>query len=873
MAKTGETKTTAGRVRACHDPEYLSKGMAEDVADYYAGYGERPGTAAGLEAFGVADGAEVNGELLRKILTLQHAQTGEKVRTLSSAEQGRLAKAVAAQEALREAKLGQRELTLDEKRALENAVKRAPNMFYDVCLTASKDVSCIVTWAPEEHSKELAHVVARANERVMNYVVREHCRVGKGKERRGGLERVRGGYVAVPHRVSRLQDPHLHFHNTVPNIVQRPSDGAVRALDAREIYRYISVFNQLLAAEIRREMVAMGYKFEGDGASIVGFQQQWRDENSRMMRMVEEAARERGIDLDVLSRVERNRLIRTLKEQIKPPKRTLSQAFYEEQKERAAGYGATPEALAELRTHARVHAMSVEQIGVHLAGEDGLTGVFARPHALAEFARMGDLGVHETEIAVDNWLAGQVRLMPDSVGRDRYATQLTVERQREILRAAKRSVGKGQKVSEVAIVRALNQVCATDEQQAMIRRFTQGQVGYDIGLSAAGTGKTSVVLRATREAYEGDRRFVYGAATDAIAAQAMVEKAAFSEENCRTVAHWVEKMRHTDWRPTKDSVLLVDEIGKVSTADMYRLMEAFGEIKAVGDVWQTQSVEAGGFGKSWADTVSAVELIESHRQVDRDWRKAISYARHGKFQLLTAHLEQHGRLQRVQDHSQTVDLWAQKVAENALGGVWVGVRSNAERVELADHLRERGQQQGWFGIAMRFGDVIVAEGEPLICRHNDRQIGVLNGTSGAVKRVTDRFVEIELGAGATRKLPAAYVQEHGQSGLARTVQSMQGGEAAVVIGAFRPEDVGRTWLYTLASRATHEFHVHAIDDTRESAMDEVQSAPGRLERSAAQYHKHFVQCVSRDDREEIASEMTVDEEHGRALTVDWELAR
>src|SRR6266436_4112525 len=70
------------------------------------------------------------------------------------------------------------------------------------------------------------------------------------------------------HETSRALDPQLHSHCVLLNITRR-ADGEWRAIDARGIFRAQRLANEIYQAELRKELVGLGYEAQSykDGRS------------------------------------------------------------------------------------------------------------------------------------------------------------------------------------------------------------------------------------------------------------------------------------------------------------------------------------------------------------------------------------------------------------------------------------------------------------------------------------------------------------------------------------------------------------------------------------------------------------------------------
>jgi len=87
----------------------------------------------------------------------------------------------------------------------------------------------------------------------------------------GGRDVVTTGNVIAAsfrHETSRALDPQLHSHCVVLNITRR-ADGEWRAIDARRIFRAQRLANEIYQAELRKQLLGLGYEVQSykDGRS------------------------------------------------------------------------------------------------------------------------------------------------------------------------------------------------------------------------------------------------------------------------------------------------------------------------------------------------------------------------------------------------------------------------------------------------------------------------------------------------------------------------------------------------------------------------------------------------------------------------------
>jgi len=133
---------------------------------------------------------------------------------------------------------------------------------YDLTFTAPKSVSVLFGVGTSEMSRVVAEAHAASVEAAMGYVERRAmaARRGSGETRR--TVPVSGAVAAAfTHGVSRAQDPHLHTHVIVANMVHG-EDGRWSAIDGRGIFAHARASGAVYAAELRHRMAGeLGVEF------------------------------------------------------------------------------------------------------------------------------------------------------------------------------------------------------------------------------------------------------------------------------------------------------------------------------------------------------------------------------------------------------------------------------------------------------------------------------------------------------------------------------------------------------------------------------------------------------------------------------------
>ena len=219
-------------------------------------------------------------------------------------------------------------------------------------------------------------------------------------------------------------------------------------------------------------------------------------------------------------------------------------------------------------------------------------------------------------------------------------------------------------------------------------------------------------------------------------------------------------------------------------------------------------------------------------------------------------------------HAGALGDWRHAVAEHGPGGAVLIARGQETRSALNRAAREYHRERGHLGDDRAYGPVVVAVGERVICRRNDRQVDVDNGTRATVRATLDDRVVIDTDAGTVRELPAGYVAQHVEHAYCLTGHGMQGGtvEHATVVAGVR--DLTKGWSYTALSRArgTTRLHIDAarvsatLGEREEHAPIARREPPDRVQVLA----RAAAQMLVRDDEDLAISQLPAREGPGRA---------
>ena len=368
----------------------------------------------------------------------------------------------------------------------------------------------------------------------------------------------------------------------------------------------------------------------------------------------------------------------------------------------------------------------------------------------------------------------------------------------------------------------------SDEQRRMVRHAceTPDRVVCVVGL--AGASKTTA-SRAVGAALRANGIEVMGAAPSGVAAERLADGADIpSSTNHALIERTRRELLPNGW------VVIVDEASMADTRSLTALLEmverARGKAILIGDPNQLPSVGAGGLFGEIAERVGAAELRENRRQVDPIQLDLLEAVRDGDPLDYLSHAVKTGRLVVAADRDDAkaalVADWWRHAERDPAGNVMLALRRsdvadlNTAAQDLMEHANRRGPER------IVAGDAELAEGDRIICRRNDRALGVRNGSRATILAVDERTraITAQTDRGDTLTLPQRYLDGgHVQLGYAMTGHSSQSltVERAFVLAPEHGEQ--REWGYVALSRARRATRIYVT----EAALEIESHAPGR----------------------------------------------
>ncbi len=680
------------------------------------------------------------------------------------------------------------------------------------------------------------------------------------------------GYVSAwfTEFTSRADDPQLHTHVVVGNRVQGVDD-VWRAIDGRLLYRHKLAAGYLHEAELRSRLTErLGVRWQpvhNGIADIEGFTRDQIMAFSQRRQQIEAWRDSRNLPDTAAANEVATLATRSPKQD--HPLDSLMPGWME----RGAEVGVTPESVASLFGRSRdVTIPDAEPVFDRLASAEGLTAhasTFGRVDVIkaaadalpeggkrAEIEALADTFLRRPEVvailpshaAVDAAVDLPIELdptelervlelvnsarprtlrrkngeiFPGLVNERRYTTVelLTVE-QRIIDRALNGLTAERWTVPEAQVEDALaTHPNLTGGQRAMVRRFATSGSSIDVGVGAAGTGKTTVM------SIIGD---LAGETGTPVLGTALAARAAAGFETATgipsaTITRFLWETKAAGGLQD-GAVVVVDESGMVGSRQLAevsdRVEAASGKLILIGDHHQLAEIDAGGLFAALVARLPAAELTENLRQ-DQDWeRSALAELRHGSVSRAVAMYDLRGKINLAATTDDTIDraveAWYRDVAEigDPAQVLLIGHR-NATVHELNRRARALIAEAGVLrGPTVNADGRHFQTGDRVVCLKNRNRLGVLNGDLATVTGVdSDRkTVTVRLDReGRSVNVPHWYLDDgHLDWGYALTGHKAQGATARrahTVAG----DGVDREWIYVTMSRGREANTIYLTD--------------------------------------------------------------
>ncbi len=689
----------------------------------------------------------------------------------------------------------------------------------DVTVSAPKSISALAGLAEPDMARRIEACHIRAVGQALGYLQRHAGHAFRGHHGDGQqLSQVgTDGWIvaAFTHHTSRADDPQLHTHLVVPNLLHG-EDRRWSAIDSRAVHRHAKTAGYLYQAALRHEIskdLGLAWTDPVMGvAELAGVPVDVLREFSTRRRQIEVATRGSGRKAAQVA------CLATRPDKSHRPVASLRDQW----RTRAERGGFTPP-RPTCTTEAGLP--SLEALAQRLLGPEGVTArrtdfdVRDLVQALAEMLPPAASGDGQ---AIED-LAHQLLLHEDAValepesGAVRWTSRQLVDTERRALQlaatpAAARAVDRGVLAATLA-----NHEELSGAQRRAVLTIAADQRLAAVLVGPAGSGKTAT-LATLADLWTRQGRPVVGVALAALTAQRLQADSGIPS---RTVA---SLLAGTGDAIPLGAVVVVDEAGMVGTRQLHQLLEqthrAGGQLLLVGDPAQLPEIDAGGLFRHLARPAARPAVLTGNQRQSQAWeQQSLAALRLGDVEKALRSYAAHDRVTTNPDRDELLGQLADDYLDAGLGQDAVVLATRRRDVtDLNGLIRSRLQDRGALGpdVDSLPGGLDLAPGDELITTRPVRTAArqkLLNGTRLRLAGVSSRQVTVE--DGTTRYvLDRATAAASLQHGYALTIHKAQG--LTVDTALVLTDGLSHNAAYTALSRGRerNQLYLHEPDPER-----------------------------------------------------------
>lgn len=694
---------------------------------------------------------------------------------------------------------------------------------YDVTLSVPKSVS--VAWGlGDERTRQIIDAaIARAVQRTVEYIEAQaaYSRRGKGSV---AHEKLPGLVISAhDHHTSRAGDPQRHTHLFVANVARR-ADGTTGTIEGKYLLEHMRAGGAIYRAELAAALREAGVEIERDGDSfrLSGVPDELEKTFSKRGRAIDAELERRGIETSQSAAGDR---VTLMTRPAKDHDEDLDERRHHWLAE-AEALDFQPESINALFTGSAqqpVPEIDIDEIRALLTQQQS---AFTERDIIRRIAEVG-VGTMNAD-AVETTARRLLDSDPEFVrlGVDRGYIHYTTREMLEIEHRADESAGRmdtarTHAVDPEAVQAAIASRTLSPDQLEALHILTSSKQ-LTIAQGEAGTGKT-YLLNAAREVWEASGYKVLGASVLGKAAEGLETDAGIKSQTVHSLLADLESGKS---RLDSKSVLVIDEAGLLSTRQHEALLrhcqDAGAKLVPVGDMMQTQSVEASGLFARHVAKFEVAILDNIIRQKDALDRVMVKQFSKGEAKAALEYLDANGRLHVNADRgalmqSMTTDwLSARDPARPGEALMLAGTRAEVAHLNAMARasLRASGdlpEQEH------AFGQKAFSIGDRVLFGQNDKVLRVKNGNLGTVIDARDGELTVHLDAGR-RVTVRASEYESIDHGYAMTVHKTQGVTVDKSFVLLNEMMANREWIYVAGSRHRHDMQMYSDRPRDELAM-------------------------------------------------------
>lgn len=694
---------------------------------------------------------------------------------------------------------------LTAARAKEGARVDMRRTGLDLTISPPKSVSVLYGLGSKETAGQVRAAHEAAVQQSVTYLER-HASHGMRGHQGDGQRTARvptEGLIAIgfEHRTSRADDPQLHTHLVVVNLLHG-QDGKWSAVDSRAMHRHALTAGYLYQAVLRGELTArlgVGWTAPSRGvAEIVGIPPKVRRLFSTRRAQITDALERSGRSGRAAAQQAcyATRAAKSGASEVDLHTRWADRLLEE--------IGISPEQLEATVLHQTTapELPDLDAIALEVLGPEGVTRQmtsFDRRQMTQAIAVTLPTGLAVTAEQLDTLtdrLLAHALAVPLLTGADpdlgrRYTSADLLEtEQRALDMADGNSALRALPADQVEAALAASRL--SDEQQNVVRRLTTSSRAVEVITGAAGTGKTSALAEAHR-LWAAAGIPVYGASLAAIAARRLETGTGIPSTSLTRLLGRLD--RPADPRSPEPtglpvgSVVVLDEAGMVGTRQLTRLLaKTYGSgalLVLVGDNAQLSEIDAGGLFTALTQRDTYPRLQTNLRQQQGWEQQALGWLRDGQAEVALHGYRAGGRLHIAEPDELARQMAADYVQAREFNITPYDVVALAARradvdtlnTVIRETLREHRQLGPDLVTLERDGDappLQLAAGDVVIGTRNNPGSGMLNGTRATVTGADQHRISLRTDDGQPLTLRTDAAATQLAHAYALTVHKAQG---------------------------------------------------------------------------------------------------
>ena len=617
---------------------------------------------------------------------------------------------------------------------------------WDMPFSAPKSVSVLWGISDENTRSKIQTAHERAVDASLEFIKQQSLsssvRRGKGgKEREAPADVI---FAKFQHGTSRMQDPQLHTHVLLVNMIKR-HDGTWGSLQPDGIYREQKLIGALYRAELAallQKDLGLSIERDKDSFRLSCVPTNVEETFSKRRQQIERELERRGAD-DARTAAHVARITRDKKAEM--DRSSLYSAWKEEAK--SFGFDETKSRENNRTGPEKKFLTQDEIIKIALSELTKEVSTFIETKLFQKIAEHSQ-GHQSFKDCLETFQRARESKDLVPLEAQRFTTQDIQRLEQEMVNIAR--FGReslAHRIEPSRVNQTLEERSLAPEQKAAILHVTSG--GLVSALEGwAGSGK-SYTMDAAREVFEREGYRVQGIAPTGKAADNLQDG---SKIPSKTIDKFLYDLQRQPETLNSKTVLVLDEAGMVGSHKMNQILKAAKEshtkVIIIGDAKQLQPLDAGGAFRELQKELGCAQLKDIRRQKQEWQREAVKDFAEGRAAEGLAKYNQAGLL-HIGDTAQEmkeklIQDWKQDLSQSKL----IIASSNAQVKDFnemaRDALKSEKKLKGMdkvFEIKTKSGEKEerrFCKGDRIVFIRNSKEFGVKNGQFGTIEKINDR---------------------------------------------------------------------------------------------------------------------------------------